>query len=132
VIVPAPVATPAPPEERKPRAPVRAAFPTETYVLGGVAAAGALSFTAFALAGKSRESCAPRCSDSQVATLRRDYVAADLSLVVALAAAGGAIYFALSKPPSDSGATNGAASARVWLGVQPSPHGASLSAGARF
>jgi hypothetical protein len=114
------------------RQPTKLRFPTETYVLGGVAAVAAVSFTVFALAGKSHEACAPNCSDSQVSALRRDYAVADISLLVALAAGGGAIYFALTKPPPDASPIQTAPKSGWWLGVQPQLGGASLAAGARF
>jgi hypothetical protein len=86
-----------------------AATPVATWALGGVAALAAGSFAVFALAGKSKESCAPRCSDDQIATLRRDYLIADVSLAVGLAALGGALYFFFTRgtePPSAAPASS--------------------------
>jgi hypothetical protein len=76
----------------------RKKLPMATWVLGGVAVAGAVSFAAFAIAGRSIQSCAPYCSQSQVDDLRRDYVVADVSWITGLVAAGAALYFALAAP----------------------------------
>ena len=97
-------------------------IPVATWVLGGVAVVGVAGFVAFGLAGKSEESCAPTCSDSEVHTLRRDYLVADISLLVALAATGGAVYFALSAKPSPP----------VALSLSPLVGGAALGARASF
>jgi hypothetical protein len=100
-------------------------IPVATWVLGGVAVVGLGGFIGFGLAGKSQESCAPTCTQSQVSTLRRDYAVADISLLVALAATGGALYFALtSKPASPAPA--------AAVSVQPIAGGALLGASATF
>jgi len=75
-------------------------IPTATWVLGGVAAAGAISFAVFGLMGHSVQSCAPNCTQSQVNDLRRDYLIADVSWITGLVAAGFAVYFALTAPSS--------------------------------
>jgi hypothetical protein len=90
----APERPPAPPTQ------VRRRIPLETWVLGGVAVAGAVSFAAFAIAGRSIQSCAPDCTRSQVDDLRRDYVVADVSWITGLVAAGAALYFAIAAPSS--------------------------------
>lgn len=71
-------------------------LPTSVFILGGVAAVGLVSFTGFAVSGKSTEGCAPSCSASQVTSLRRAYLLADVSLGVALVSAGAALYIALT------------------------------------
>ena len=69
-------------------------------MLGGVAAAGAISFAVFGIMGRNVQSCAPNCAQSQVNDLRRDYVIADVSWITGLVAAGFALYFALAAPAS--------------------------------
>jgi hypothetical protein len=73
-------------------------IPTATWVLGGVAAAGAVSFAVFGILGRNVQSCAPNCTQSQVDDLRRDYLIADVSWITGLVAAGFALYFALTAP----------------------------------
>jgi hypothetical protein len=112
-----------------------ARFSTPTYVLGGVAAAGALSFTGFAIAGKSAEGCAPSCTRSQVSSLRADFLVADVSLLTALAAGAGAVYFALTSGGSPGQASPRGASASTaswWFGAQPEKGGAAIAAGLLF
>jgi hypothetical protein len=121
----APPAAPAPPWFLR--------LPTATYSLGGVAALGLASFAGFALAGASVQACAPGCSSAEVAALRRDYLVADVSLVGALAAAGGAIAFALASPPERSSVTPVAPRATSWwLGVRVEGLGPWVGAGAAF
>jgi hypothetical protein len=125
----APVADTTPPSNRR----WLERLPTSTYVLGGVAAVGLASFAGFGLAGHSIESCAPTCTQSQVSSLRSDYVIADVSLLAALAAAGGAVYFAIR---SDAGASSAAPahgrSAAWWLGARLDGRGAAVGAGTSF
>lgn len=78
------------------RSEVRRSPPVASYVLGGVAVLSMASFGTFAVLGKSRENelsetCGSRCSDDDVAGVRRSYVAADVSLGVAILAAGAAV-----------------------------------------
>jgi hypothetical protein len=56
-----------------------------------------------------------------VNTLRRDYLVADVSLLVALAATGGAVYFALTAKPSAPS-----------VAITPLPGGAAVGASASF
>jgi hypothetical protein len=90
---------PAPIERPAPRA-TRGGPPTATWVLGGIAVLGAVSFTAFAVGGRQVQACAPDCTRSQVDALRRDYLVADISWITGLVAAGAALYFALAAPAS--------------------------------
>ncbi len=119
----APPATPAAAPEDRPRRRI----PVVSIVLGAVAGVGAVSFVSFAVAGRSEQSCAPRCSTGQVDALRRDYAIADVSWITGLAALGGAVYFWLAQPrsvrvaPSTSGS---AASLRIV--AEPRPGGGSL------
>ncbi len=72
-------------------------IPTMTHVLGGVGAVGLAGFGFFGLTGLSREgdldACKPSCGSGDVDAVRTRYLAADISLLVGLAALGGATYF---------------------------------------
>lgn len=62
------------------------------------AAAGAVGFTAFGIAGRRQEDrlrrdCAPACASGVVDDVRRKYLIADVSLGVGVAALGAATYF---------------------------------------
>jgi hypothetical protein len=70
--------------------------PTATWILGGVAVAALGSFATFAAIGKARENdlaetCNGQCSDDEVASARRFYIIADVSLGAAVIAAGAAV-----------------------------------------
>jgi hypothetical protein len=97
---PAPERAPAPP----PSAPERRASPI-VWVLGAVAAAGAVSFAAFGVAGyvqhrHLQDECGPSCDGSRVNAVRTAYVVSDVSLGVSLVTAGLAIYLYLTEDPS--------------------------------
>lgn len=65
--------------------------PVASYVLGGLGILGLGSFTYFGLQGKLLEDdCSPRCSNDQIDDLRRNYLIADISLGVGIAALGAA------------------------------------------
>lgn len=73
--------------------------PALAYVSGGLALAGFGVFTGFALAGKGAEkdlanSCSPRCTDDQLSPVKRDYLIADIGLVVGLVATAAAVILA--------------------------------------
>jgi hypothetical protein len=75
-------------------------IPVLAYVAGGVAVAALGSFAFFAIRGKGREKdlageCSPRCTDSDVDPVRRDYLVADISLGVAVVAAAVGVVLAL-------------------------------------
>lgn len=111
---PPPAAPPdaaAPPAAEEARAPATGLerIPTATWVLGGVAAAGAVSFAVFGIMGHSVQSCAPNCTQSQVDDLRRDYLIADVSWITGLLAAGAALYFALTAPDAAPAQSQGTA-----------------------
>ena len=91
---------PPPPVEKVPPRATGGGIPAAKWVLGGVAVVGALSFTAFAVAGREVQSCAPDCTRGQVDDLRRDYAIADVSWITGLVAAGAALIFALAAPAS--------------------------------
>jgi hypothetical protein len=112
-----------------PEQPRSAGVPTATIVLGAVAAVGLASFATFGIAGKVVQGCSPTCQQSSISAMRLDYAIADVSLLVGLAAAGGAVYFLLSKPSPAAG--TGAST--IWLRVGPTAWGgAALEGGARF
>ncbi|MBL8611017.1 MAG: hypothetical protein JNL38_26985 [Myxococcales bacterium] len=72
-----------------------------TWAAGGVAVLGLTGFVTFAWLGadeksRLRNTCSPRCTDDDVSKLRVDYVVADVSLVVAVIAAGVTTWLALT------------------------------------
>jgi hypothetical protein len=80
-----------------PAAPRRESWPSvTTWILGGVAGAAGATFAFFALTGEAKESslagsCAPRCTAHQLAPLHAEYLAANVSLAVAVAALAGVV-----------------------------------------
>jgi hypothetical protein len=102
--------------------------PTAAWVLGGVGVLALGSFGYFAWQGKSHESdleerCAPRCSDSEADELYRNYLIADISLGVGVAALGAATYlFVTSSGKSES----------VAVRVAPARGGGAVAAHVRF
>lgn len=119
----APEVHPAPePPPSAPRPEPRRTWPV--WVAGGAAVAAFGAFAWFGVAGKEKESamlasCAPRCSEGDVHAMRRDYLAADLSLGVALVATGATIWLHL-------------AGARVEATPLPARSGGGLALGSRF
>jgi hypothetical protein len=106
------------------RAPEERSWPKVVlYTSIGVGAAAVGSFTIFALSGRSLESdldrCKPRCSDAaEVDRMRSRYLIADISLGVALVAAGVGTYAWLQRAPSPpSGSSQG--STLTSFSVQP-------------
>jgi len=92
----APPAPPAPPEMHRP-------VPLATYILGGVAIAGAVSgglLTASSLSLQSEleDTCAPNCSESRVDELRQRALLADISWGVSVLSLAGATAFFLFRP----------------------------------
>jgi hypothetical protein len=84
-------------------APAPSRLPASVYVLGGVGAVALGSFAYFALRGKHTENdlratCPTGLCDST--PMRQQYLAADISLGVALVAAGVAVWVALTSGPS--------------------------------
>lgn len=76
-------------------------LPAGAYVLGGLAALGLASYGYFGITGLTKQldlksSCSPHCSEDDLSTLRRDYLAADISLGVALVAGAAFAWIALS------------------------------------
>jgi hypothetical protein len=102
----------------RPVPPPRPPLPVASLALAGVTVVGLASFTVFAITGKNDEkdlasSCGPRCSDDEVGSVKTKYAVADVSLVVAVAAAAVAVVLAW---PSITG---GAPRASTALGPAP-------------
>ena len=116
----APPAQPLPPATHK-------KIPVVTWILGGVAVAGVASFTTFAILGKAKEGCAPFCSRSNVDTLRRDYLIADVSLGVGLVAGAAAVYFALTAKPQVDVSAPPPKAGKIVFEPGVTPHGADFS-----
>ncbi len=97
------------------------------YVLGGLAAAGAASFSYFALSGHSAladlKACRPYCDPDAVRRVRTKYTVADVSLGVSLAALAGAGFWLWSSLKEEPVVASGPLS--VTLSAAPSA--ASLS-----
>jgi hypothetical protein len=93
------VAGQAQPSEKASPQPQKPGVSPLVYVFGGTALLGAGAFTYFALDGRHRENqlddCAPDCARSDVKAMRRSYLAADVSLGVAVASLGLGTYFLL-------------------------------------
>jgi hypothetical protein len=75
-----------------------------TLSLGGLALASAGSFAYFASDGQRRSNdlqkgCAPACEPGPVSDMRRAFVVADISWIIAALAAGGATWSYLSESP---------------------------------
>jgi hypothetical protein len=75
-----------------PIAPPRPKVPALGYVFGGISLASLGVFTGFAIGGKLLErdraaTCGHRCTDAEVAPVRRDYAIADVALITAAATA---------------------------------------------
>jgi hypothetical protein len=102
-------------------------------VLGGVAIVGLGTFAGFGFAGNAAQSCAPSCTRSQVDHVRLDYVLADVSVGLAVAAGAGAFFFALTaKPAASPDVPAKAPAAAWWLGVRPAAGGAAVATGVSF
>lgn len=86
------------PRDAVPPPPYR--VPTMTWVLGGVGVGALANFVVWGIIGRvdedNLELCAPRCPPGDADTMQREYVLADISLLLALGAFGGATAFALS------------------------------------
>lgn len=117
VAKPAPIDGPPPPPHETKKVPVAA------YVVGGVAIAAFGSFAFFALAGKGEEkdlasSCSPTCSDDQLSPVKRDYLVADVSLGIGVAAT---IVTALLALPALTDSGSAKVSAGIARRAEPPP-----------
>ena len=128
---PAPAAPPAPPPP-PPRA-VRATrgqpVPLGAYVLGGIGVAAIAAGTVLDITGKNRETtlkntCAPRCSPSEVQGMRAQVLAGDITLGAGLASLAGALVVALTAPHERG--------QQAWVTAYPIASGAALGAGTAF
>jgi hypothetical protein len=82
-----------------PAQPAHARSPLAPWIFGGVAAVAAASYGVLAGLGYAREkdlasSCAPHCSAGAIASVRRDYIVADVWLGIAVVSLGVAIVLA--------------------------------------
>lgn len=91
---------PKPPPTTEAQGPVaKQKVPVLAYVAGGVALVGFGVFTGFALGGKGAEkdlanTCSPRCTDDDLGSVRRDYVIADIGLVIGVVGTAAAVILA--------------------------------------
>jgi hypothetical protein len=86
-----------------PSVPTRSRITAPFLVSGGVSVAGLASFTAFGLMGRSdaqslASTCYPHCDDASIAHANRELLVADVSLGVAVVAAGLAAWFFFHAP----------------------------------
>jgi hypothetical protein len=128
----APSTEPAPEEPAPVPTDHTSSVPTAAWVLGGVGVVALGSFGYFALRGKSRENdleerCAPNCSDSEADELFRNYLIADISLGVGVAALGAATYLVVTSSGKGKSEAD-----RVAIRVAPARGGAALGMRLRF
>lgn len=109
---------------RKKAAPltVERRTPVSVYVLAGVGLAALATGGVFAVLGKSKEddlqnTCAPRCPDSDVTSMDRRYLIADISAGVGILSLGAAFWLFVKRPSSEAAPQN------AWVDVTPSLHG---------
>ena len=104
------------------------------YVFGSVGLVAAGSFTYFAIDGHNREKtlheCAPGCDPANVNQMHRSYVAADVSLGVAIVSLGLGAYFLL-RPPAAPPASHFSMSS-LSFSTSPDLSGVRVSAAASF
>jgi hypothetical protein len=106
------------PSAQTPAAAQPARYSPWAYTTGSVGILGLSGFTYFGLIGNSRKkalesSCSPRCTDSDLAPMRRDYLVADAALVVGIVAvATTAILLLEGRSQREEAAAAHAASAR--------------------
>jgi hypothetical protein len=117
------VVTPAS-EPAQPSAPVQATEPASgaggvpiaTYILGGTALLGVGTFAYFGLSGNAKkkevEQCTSNCEEL-INEGKRDYVIADIGLLVAIASAPAAILIYLLAPPERAESAHAASHARL-------------------
>ncbi len=95
--------------------------PVTVWIFGGITVAATASFVLWGLAGNARrdtlrDECAPFCSASDASSVNRRYLAADLSLGVAVVSLGAASFFYFTRP-----------SVPVRIGVGGGPRGLGLT-----
>jgi hypothetical protein len=110
------------PVSESPASPSSSPWP---YIFGSVGGLGLSGFAVLGIWGISRENdlrdqCAPHCSHTGVLSVRRQYLAADISLGVGVLALSAGAYLWFSAPDKSAKATGG-----IWrLGVTSAPYGA--------
>jgi len=93
--------------------------PTATWVFGALGVVALGSFGTFAILGSNEKSrlrdvCSPSCTDSDIGTLRTNYIVADVSLGVGLVALGLATYFFLTNNDSSSPSSGQRLARTIW------------------
>ncbi len=104
LVLTAPAAPPSPATSTAAPEPVRSPPRTAAFVATGVAVVGLGAFAYFGSQGKSRRdeldrTCAPRCADADVDSVRKKLLFADLGLTVGLVAGAAAAYLFLRPSP---------------------------------
>ena len=135
---PAPIApvTPAPaPAPVKPHDAGSRPVPVLTYVFGGVALAAAgtsavVAAGAFSDRSKATDECAPNCDEARVDSIHNRFLLADIAGGVAIASAGLAVYFYVTRPEVPNETSNGGFA--PYFALNPRRSGALFSAGGTF
>jgi len=96
--------------------------PTSVYLLAGVGLAALATGGVFGVLGKSKEddlqnTCAPGCPDSDVTSMDRRYLIADISAGVGLLSLGAALWLYVKRPSTEASPQS------AWVDVTPSLHG---------
>ncbi len=132
---PAPTAAPLPTAPSTPAAPPsvqRHGIPTASYILGGVAGVGLISFISFAAAGRVEQGCSPDCTSHQISTMRAEYAVADVSWITGLVALGAGVVYWLARPSAPAADAQPAATGMLRFGASPQRGGASFGLSGRF
>jgi hypothetical protein len=108
-------------------------IPPLFYVLTGTTVAGFGTFAALGVIGENNKSnlessCAPHCTNSQVSSLKTEFLIADIAAGIGGASAAGALIVFLARPERDKPAPAGIRS----FGVAPVAAGAALQLGGVF
>jgi hypothetical protein len=112
-------------------APARASrFTPLTFTFAGVGLVGLAGFTYFGLTAQGdlshlRETCAPSCTSSQLDSVKREALFADVSLGLGVVAVGLAVYTLVAHRAP-------AAATTAHLDLKPAPGGAVVVLGGRF
>jgi hypothetical protein len=124
-------ATPVPEIEPAPLPPAHRRSLLLPGFFAGLGGLGVVGFATLGAWGRANESklettCSPRCSESQVSSVRTKYLLADVSLGVGVASLGLAAYFALAGHGTEAPAR------AANVAVTPCPGGASVVYGGAF
>jgi len=106
----------------------RASIPTASWILGGVSVVAFGSFAYFGLTGRAeasdrRTTCGPNCPQSDLDSIRRKLLIADISLGVGVVSFGVATVLVLTRPSKSTSA---------WIDVRPLDGGAFASIRSSF